>query len=75
MLSPVLSHCAPSALRCRSPGLRFEYLREASSWIGSVCNRAVADRGDADRPFGVGELVDDSVGADPQRAKGLQPTA
>ena len=75
MLSRVLSRRAPPALRRRTPGFRFEQVRQASSWIGPVCGGAVADRGDADRAFVVGELVDDSVGADPQRAKASEGTA
>ncbi len=47
----------------------------ASAGVGAVGDRAVADRGDANGPVVVGQLVDDAICADAQRAQAVQPTA
>lgn len=56
-------------------GLLDRWWREVSvlPWVGPVCNCSMADRGDADRPVAVGELVDDAIRPDSQRAKTSEP--
>jgi hypothetical protein len=45
-----------------------------SSRVGTVRDRAVADRTHADRRVVVCELEDDAIGADPQRAQPAEPS-
>jgi hypothetical protein len=46
-----------------------------SARVDAIGDAAVADRDHSDRLLGVGELVEDAVGADPQRAQAAKPAA
>lgn len=45
-----------------------------STWIAAVGDGAVADGGDANRLPAIGQLVEDSIRADPQRIEPAEPT-
>ena len=51
------------------------FRRLRSARVATVGDRAVADRGDADELVALGQLVDDSISADAERAESVQATA
>lgn len=65
-----LPHFLPQGSpRSRSP----EPAAGASTWVAAVSDGAVADGGDSHRLPAIGQLVKDSIGADPQRAQAAEP--